>query len=209
MNPARDAHIFDDSFATDSAFHKGAESKSTDASSPDDGVQHEGAVVGVGATERQVQNITHIRRILAGLAADQKARGDGAHGIAAAKSLDLIGTQKDQEGRPRERKLPDNGVIVIGDKDTLFIPSYWGGGSFLSGATMEDFKNVAETLPKPVDFEKDHHREWINACKGGPKALSNFDYAGPMTEAVLLGNVALRARTKILWDARPLDPFAN
>ena len=41
---------------------------------------------------------------------------------------------------------------------------------------------------------------WIDACKGGDPASSNFDYAAPLTESVLLGNVALRTGKKIHWD---------
>jgi hypothetical protein len=100
--------------------------------------------------------------------------------------------------------LSSNGIILVGGKDTLYVPNYWGAGSLLSGANLEDFKDVPQTLPKPPDFERNHHQEWLDACKGGPKALSNFDYAGPMTEAVLLGNVALRAGKKILWDSKAL-----
>jgi hypothetical protein len=37
-----------------------------------------------------------------------------------------------------------------------------------------------------------HHKEWIEACKGGKPAGSDFSWAGPLTEVVLLGNVALR-----------------
>jgi len=111
------------------------------------------------------------------------------------------------------RELSTNGIILIGDKDTLYVPNYWGAGSFLSGAKVEDFKNISETLPKPPDFERNHHQEWLDACKGKGKALSNFDYAGPMTEAVVLGNVALRAGKKILWDSKNLKvtnaPEAN
>jgi hypothetical protein len=111
------------------------------------------------------------------------------------------------------RGLESNGIILIGDKDTLYVPNYWGAGSFLSGAKVEDFKNVPESLPRPQGFERNHHQEWINACKGGPKALSNFDYSGPMAEAVLLGNVALRVGKKIQWDSKKLKvtnvPEAN
>jgi len=123
------------------------------------------------------------------------------------------GGKKPSADLVKGQKLPENGVIMIGDKDTLFVPSYWGGGSFLSGAKVEDFKSVPEALPRLPGFEKNHHQEWINACKGGAKALSNFDYSGPMAEAVLLGNVALRAGRKIEWDAKKLkvtnSPEAN
>ena len=44
-----------------------------------------------------------------------------------------------------------------------------------------------------------HNKEWYG--KGEGKTFSDFDYAGPMTEAVLLGNVALRTGKRIAWDA--------
>jgi predicted dehydrogenase len=104
------------------------------------------------------------------------------------------------------RKLASNGVILVGDKDTLYVPSYWGRGEFLSGATMEDFKDVPQSLPRAsTKFDDGHYVEWINACRGGPAAMSNFDYSGPMTETVLLGNVALRTGPqKLEWDSRRL-----
>jgi predicted dehydrogenase len=101
--------------------------------------------------------------------------------------------------------LADNGVIMVGDKDTLHVPHFWGAGRFLSGRTIKDFPDVPETLPRRSEkFDANHYQEWIAACKGGPAALSNFDYAGPMTEAVLLGNVALRAGEPIEFDAARL-----
>jgi predicted dehydrogenase len=113
----------------------------------------------------------------------------------------------------KDTELSGNGIILIGGKDTLYVPNYWGAGKFLSGAKVEDFKSTPETLPKPPGFERNHHQEWLDACKGGRKALSNFDYSGPLTEAVLLGDVALRAGKKILWDAGSLKvtnmPEAN
>ena len=48
------------------------------------------------------------------------------------------------------------------------------------------------------------YSEWIEACKGGPKALSSFDYSGPFTEIVLLGNLAVRLGKRIEWDAKAL-----
>jgi hypothetical protein len=49
-----------------------------------------------------------------------------------------------------------------------------------------------------------HHEEFIAACKGGPPAGANFDYAAPLTEIVLLGNVALRLGKPIQWDSKNL-----
>jgi len=45
-----------------------------------------------------------------------------------------------------------------------------------------------------------HHSDWLRACKGGPAACSNFDYASRLVESLILGNVALRTRKLIKWD---------
>ncbi len=94
-------------------------------------------------------------------------------------------------------KPAGNGYLLIGDKDTLYVPFYWGPGQFLSGAKISDFASIPSKIPAPID----HYQEWINACKGGPAALSNFDYSADLTEMVLLGNLAIRTGKKIEWDA--------
>ena len=43
--------------------------------------------------------------------------------------------------------------------------------------------------------------EWFTACRGGEPAGCPFDWAGPLTEAVLLGNVAIRTGERLQWDA--------
>ncbi len=45
-----------------------------------------------------------------------------------------------------------------------------------------------------------HHKEWITACKTGSSTGTNFDYAGPLSETVLLGTVAYRVGKKLEWD---------
>jgi hypothetical protein len=52
-----------------------------------------------------------------------------------------------------------------------------------------------------------------DACKGGEPAGANFDYSGPFTEIVLLGNIAIRVGRKLYWDGVNLaftnEPDAN
>jgi hypothetical protein len=45
-----------------------------------------------------------------------------------------------------------------------------------------------------------HHRQWIDAAKGQGKTSSPFEYAGPFTECVLLGNIAFRTGQEIVYD---------
>jgi hypothetical protein len=141
-------------------------------------------------------------------------RGNGKNNaLVPAKFVWYDGGKKPSPDLVKGKKLPTNGVILVGDTDTLYVPSYWGKGEFLSGAKYDDFKSVAETLPKADNFDRCHYEEWIAGCKGGPKPYSNFDNSGPLTEMVLLGNVALRAGKTIEWDAKRLkvtnDKSAN
>jgi len=64
---------------------------------------------------------------------------------------------------------------------------------------MKEYKRPPQTLPR---IEGGHHeKNWIRACKGGEPACSNFDYSGPFTEAVVMGNLVLRRLDhKLLWD---------
>jgi hypothetical protein len=62
---------------------------------------------------------------------------------------------------------------------------------------MEDFERPAKTIPR---VKGSHEQNWIDACKGGDPAGSSFDYSGPLTEVVLLGNLALRTKGPLIWD---------
>ena len=60
----------------------------------------------------------------------------------------------------------------------------------------------ARHVPQTIVRSPGHYEEWLQACKGGPRPVSNFDYAGPLTEIVLVGVLALRAPGKRLeWDS--------
>mgnify|MGYP000201798781 CR=1 FL=1 len=94
------------------------------------------------------------------------------------------------------QKVEKSGSLIIGEKGKL-----WGGGKLLAGAE-----------PVEVKFPESpgHFEEWIRAIRGGEPAMSNFpDYAGPLTEVVLLGNLAVWAAAsgkgeRIEWDPAEL-----
>ena len=95
--------------------------------------------------------------------------------------------------------LPGSGILIIGDEGRFFTGSDYGGDyELLPKEKFEGFQPPAPTLPRSPG----HHAEWIRACKGGEPAMSNFDYAGPLTEMILLGNLALVTGEKIFWDAK-------
>ena len=89
-----------------------------------------------------------------------------------------------------------NGVLIVGEKATMFAP-YTQLPTILDPEKHADFKPPAPSLPSSVG----HFKEFVIAAKGGPAAGSNFDYAGPLTELVLLGNLAVRTGQTIEWDS--------
>ncbi|MBI1374732.1 MAG: gfo/Idh/MocA family oxidoreductase [Phycisphaera sp.] len=105
------------------------------------------------------------------------------------------------EGLPADRKMPDNGTLFIGEKGFMLTPH--GSGPRLYPEA--DFG--PEAYPKVVG--DDHYMQWTNACLGNDKTTSHFDYAGPLTETVLLGNIALRfPGEKLAWNPEQLT-FTN
>ncbi len=106
--------------------------------------------------------------------------------------------------RPAEleegRDLPDQGGLYYGDKATLLLP-HGGNPQLIPYSKMKGFKPPEPFLPREKAGASGHYHEWVRACKGDRKPLSNFDYAGPLTEAILLGNIAAKAGRKIEWDS--------
>jgi predicted dehydrogenase len=98
-------------------------------------------------------------------------------------------------------KITDSGSMIVGSKGILYSAGDYGGDRKLLPA--KDFEGF-QAPPKSIPDSPGHHAEWIRAAKGGDKAYSNFDYAGPLTEFILLGNVAIKAGKKIEWDAENL-----
>ena len=97
----------------------------------------------------------------------------------------------------RVRSKYRRGVLFVGEKGMIACEGA-GGPPQLS---LFDSKGTFEK-PKPtLKRSPGHHRDWIDACKGGPPAGSNFDYGARLTEITLLGVLAVRLGKKISWDA--------
>lgn len=98
--------------------------------------------------------------------------------------------------------LSDSGSIIVGDEGILYSPNDYGADFKLyPEEKFRDYKPPTETLPRIGGGDEQHKVEWIKAIKGGPQAMSNFDYAGLLAETILLGNVAIRGNgKKLMWD---------
>jgi predicted dehydrogenase len=96
-----------------------------------------------------------------------------------------------------EHNLPGNGVLYIGSQGKMFHGSHGGEPQLIPLSRMDHFEPPAKTMERSIG----HHAEWIAACKGGKNSLTDFAYSGPLTEVVLLGNIALRAGgQRLRWD---------
>ena len=114
-----------------------------------------------------------------------------------------------RQGAPVEA----NGMLVIGSEGTLYCTGEGGDRSVLLPTNkFADYKLPEPTLPRlsPGSSDDNQKKEWFAAIRAGqPKlALSNFDYAGKLTEMVLLGNIAVRVGKKLEWDGPKLK-FPN
>jgi predicted dehydrogenase len=99
------------------------------------------------------------------------------------------------------KTLPKNGCLIVGSKGTIAFKD-WNPKDFVL-QPEEQFKEFVSPTPT-IPRSPGHYQEWIAACKGGPPALSNFDYAALLTETCLLGNLALRVGKRIDWDAKEM-----
>ena len=104
-----------------------------------------------------------------------------------------------------QASLPPNGTILIGTRGSIFVPD-WHANEFriIRGAGASEIQEA-----QPIPRTTSHYAEWVSACKGGPPALSNFEYAGRLTEIALLGNVAIRSEQPVVWNAARLKAVGN
>ena len=88
--------------------------------------------------------------------------------------------------------------MFIGNKGMLLAD--YNKHLLLPEKDFKDFQKPEPSIPKSIG----HHQEWIDAIKTGSETTCNFDYSGPLTEVVLLGNIAHRTNTPIVWDHKKM-----
>ena len=100
---------------------------------------------------------------------------------------------------PKQRLGEGNsGIIFIGDKGIITCAGWSGMPRLLPLELHREYKRPEKTIPRV----EGHHADWLQACKGGKPASSNFEYGARLCEFVMLGNVALRAK-KLITVGRP------
>jgi predicted dehydrogenase len=131
-------------------------------------------------------------------------------GLPPVKLTWYEGHQGDKRVLPPEEltrglRVPTSGSLFVGAKGMLFSPDD-NGTSFklLPEDRFKEMPEVPMTLPRNGKGDLGMKQEWAAAMRGGPPAYSNFDFAGMLTEAILLGNVAIRVGKKLEWDGPSL-----
>jgi predicted dehydrogenase len=101
-----------------------------------------------------------------------------------------------------DRKPVETGAVVLGDGGTIMYGSHGAGGvRIIPEEKMKAYQQPEKTLPRGLE----HHRDWLDAIRGGTKAGSG----GPLTELAMLGVIAIKfLGTKLLWDAQHMQ-FTN
>jgi predicted dehydrogenase len=99
-----------------------------------------------------------------------------------------------------QKKIPQwgNGMLFVGDNGMILAD--YTKHMLLPEDKFKDFERPEQTIPNSIG----HYEEWTHACKTGSPTTCNFMYAGRITEANHLGNIAFRTGKKLQWDAENL-----
>ncbi|MCG6919601.1 MAG: Gfo/Idh/MocA family oxidoreductase [Acidobacteria bacterium] len=90
-----------------------------------------------------------------------------------------------------------DGILFVGERGYITCAGWSGMPRLLPLERHREYVRPARTLPRVDGI----HADWLQACKGGRPACANFSYGARLNEFVLLGNVALRTRKRLTWDA--------
>ena len=101
------------------------------------------------------------------------------------------------EELPDSVTLPRRGVLFVGSKGIMLC----GGAGGQAVIYPEEYAKSVQTPQETLKRSAGHHRDWVDAIKGGPPASSEFSYGAKLTEITLLGLVAMRTGKVIQWDA--------
>ena len=99
----------------------------------------------------------------------------------------------------------DGGVLFVGDKGSIMCGCYGRSPELLPAEKMRSYKRPPLAIERIPGGEQGHEKDWVRACKGGKPASSNFNFSGPLSEMVLMGNLAVRyPDRRLLWDGEKM-----
>lgn len=103
----------------------------------------------------------------------------------------------------KDDKVPGTGAILFGDKGMIVHGSHGAGGCYLTPESLMDSYSGKNAPEQKIRRVKNHAADWLEAIRKDGQAGSHFGYGGPLTQAALLGAIAIRYPGQVLeWDAR-------
>ncbi len=104
---------------------------------------------------------------------------------------------------PADEKMPGTGAVLYGESGAIVHGSHGAGGCHLVPDELMNRYSGKNAPPEKIARVKSHAWDWLEAIRTGRQAGSNFAYGGPLTEAALLGAIAIRFPGETLtWDAK-------
>jgi predicted dehydrogenase len=98
-------------------------------------------------------------------------------------------------------RVPGTGAVLMGDKGMIVHGSHGAGSCYITPDTVMEQYSGANAPAETIVRVKNHAWDWVEAIRTGRQAGSNFDYGGPLTQAALLGAIAIRFAGQTLeWD---------
>jgi predicted dehydrogenase len=101
----------------------------------------------------------------------------------------------------------DGGILLIGDEGAIMAGCYGESPRIVPESLMKKYrKRPRRTLERIPEGPDGHEKDWIRACKGGRPASSGFEYSGPLSEMVLMGNLAVRfPGRELFWNGAAME----
>ena len=101
----------------------------------------------------------------------------------------------------------NGGALFIGNKGKISCGLFGDNYLMFPEKVRENYSDPEPSMRRIQDGVDGHWNDWIRACKESPEnrvdAGSNFEYAGPLAESVVMGNLAIRLQElqkTLLWD---------
>lgn len=130
---------------------------------------------------------------------DFPARGDMPP-VKLTWYTEVMPNKPEELGPDEELVGGGQGILFIGSKGKIMCPGWAGEPTLLPHSLHERYTRPEKTLKR----SKGHHRDWVDACKGGDPASANFEYGGFLTEMAMLGNAAIAAGEVLYWDGKAM-----
>ncbi|MEI6537215.1 MAG: hypothetical protein WCN98_17870, partial [Verrucomicrobiaceae bacterium] len=105
----------------------------------------------------------------------------------------------------------EGGMIMIGENGGIFHGGMRPDSPQLYPKAKWEAYRASGDKRVPKTFTRTHgiHRDWVDAIKAGKKSCSDFSYSAPLTEAIILGTLAIRTGKTVNWNAEKLEITGN